>query len=155
MSPGHEPSKRPAEVAADLVEYLVIAFPDHAALASVVPALAATVRSEQIRVLDLAVLARAADGTLETLEVGDVDDLAGLGALDVGLGLLSESDLHMAAAAVRHGEVAIVLVAEDRWAEQLSLAVRGAGGQIAAGERMAAVRVRAALAARVDDDSGG
>lgn len=155
MSPGHEPSERPAEVAADLVEYLVIALPDRAALASVVPALTGTVESEQIRVLDLAVLARAADGALETLEVGEVEALAGLGALDVELGLLSESDLRMAAAAVRPGEVAVVLVAEDRWAEQLSLAVRRAGGQIAAGERMAAVRVRAALAHRADDESGG
>ena len=154
LSPGHEPPERPREVRADLVEYLVIAFPDRAALGSVVPALTDIVRSEHIRVLDIAVLARAADGALEMLEVGDVDALAGLGALDVDLGLLSENDLRLAAGAVRPGEFAVVLVAEDRWAEQLSRAVRGAGGEIAAGERMAAVRVEAALADRQDDDRG-
>jgi hypothetical protein len=142
-------------VAADLVEYLVIAFPDRAALGSVVPALTDIVRSEQVRVLDIAVLARAVDGALELLEFDDVDALAGLGGLDGELGLLSENDLRMAAGAVRPGEVAVVLVAEDRWAEQLSLAVRRAGGQIAAGERMSAVRVEAALADRADDEPGG
>jgi hypothetical protein len=142
-------------VAADLVEYLVIAFPDRAALGSVVPALTDIVRSEHVRVLDIAVLARAVDGALELLEFDDVDALAGLGGLDGELGLLSENDLRMAAGAVRPGEVAVVLVAEDRWAEQLSLAVRRAGGQIAAGERMSAVRVEAALADRADDEPGG
>jgi hypothetical protein len=142
-------------VAADLVEYLVIAFPDCAALGSVVPALTDIVRSEQVRVLDIAVLARAVDGALELLEFDDVDALAGLGGLDGELGLLSENDLRMAAGAVRPGEVAVVLVAEDRWAEQLSLAVRRAGGQIAAGERMSAVRVEAALADHGDDEPGG
>jgi hypothetical protein len=142
-------------VAADLVEYLVIAFPDRAALGSVVPALTDIVRSEQVRVLDIAVLARVADGTLEMLELDEVDALAALGGLDGDLGLLSENDLRMAAGAVRPGEVAVVLVAEDRWAEQLSLAARRAGGQIAAGERVPAVRVEAALADRADDDPGG
>jgi hypothetical protein len=95
------------------------------------------------------------DGALELLEFDDVDALAGLGGLDGELGLLSENDLRMAAGAVRPGEVAVVLVAEDRWAEQLSLAVRRAGGQIAAGERMSAVRVEAALADRAEDEPGG
>jgi Family of unknown function (DUF6325) len=153
-TPGPEPD-RPADVRADLVEYLVIALPDRAALGSVVPALTEVVRAEQVRLLDIAVLARAANGALDLLEVADVEDLAGLGAIGGELGLLSENDLHMAARAVRPGEAAIVLVAEDRWAEQLSVAVQRAGGQIAAGERVSPLRVEVALADQPEDEPGG
>jgi hypothetical protein len=146
---------RPVEVRADLVEYLVVAFPDRAALGSLVPALTEIVRSDQVRVLDIAVVARAEDGVLDVLEVADVEDLGTLPVGEGGLGLLSENDLHLAAQAVRPGEVAIVLVAEDRWAERLSVAAERAGGQIAAGERISPLSVEAALAAQPDHDPGG
>jgi Family of unknown function (DUF6325) len=152
--PGSE-SDRPAEVRADLVEYLVITFPDRTALGSVVPALTAVARSAQVRVLDIAVLARAADGALDVLELADLEDLSALGAIAGELGLLSENDLHLAAGAVRPGEAAIVLVAEDRWAEELSVAVQRAGGQIAAGERVSAALVEDALSSQPDDEPGG
>jgi hypothetical protein len=56
---------------------------------------------------------------------------------------------------VRVGEVALVVVVEDRWAEQLSAAARRAGGQIAAGERISSLRIEAAAADVPDDDPGG
>jgi hypothetical protein len=43
-------------------------------------------------------------------------------------------------------------VAEDRWAEQLSLAARGVGGRIVAGERIPAPRVEAAVADAPEPD---
>jgi hypothetical protein len=45
-------------------------------------------------------------------------------------------------------------VAEDRWAEQLSVAAREAGGHIVAGERIPSRRVEAALADRLDTEGG-
>ena len=152
--PGPEPSDRRAQVQADLVEYLVITFPDSSALGSVVPALTDIVRAEQVRVLDIAVLVRASDGALEVREVTDIEDLAALAEFAPELGLLSEGDLRLAARVVRPEEAAIVLVAEDRWAERLSAAVREAGGQIAGGERVSPVRVEVALTDR-DDERGG
>jgi hypothetical protein len=44
----------------------------------------------------------------------------------------------------------VVLVIEDRWAEGLSEAIRGAGGEISAGERIPRARVEAAMAQRRD-----
>jgi hypothetical protein len=146
-------TEQPPDPATDLVEYLVVALPDLGALGTVVPALTDLARAEQIRVLDAVVLARGRDGAVAVLEVADVDDLAPLRDLAGDLGLLSENDLRLASRAVRAGEVALVVVAEDRWAEQLSAAARRAGGQIAAGERISLLRREAA--APEPDDNGG
>jgi len=156
VNPIPEPAAdRPLEVRPELVEYLVITFPDRGALGSVVPALTEIVRAEQVRVLDIAVVVRAADGALDVLELADVEDLRELQAIGGQLVLLSENDLLMAARAVRPDEAAIVLVAEDRWAQPLSAAVQRAGGQIAAGERISPLRVEVALADQLDDDHSG
>lgn len=140
------------ELATDLIEYFIVVVPDRPSLGGVVPALADLVRSERIRVLDLVVLARAPDGGLDVLELGDVDDLAALSPLEGDLGLLSENDLRLASQAVRPGEVALVVVAEDRWAEQLSTAAYRVGGHIVAGERIPPRRVEAAVTDTREDD---
>ena len=152
MSDAPEPPGRSPELATDLVEYFVVVLPDRAALGGVVPAVTEMVRSRRIRVLDLVVLARGADGALDVVEVSEAGDLAALHELEGDTGLLSENDLRLAASAVRQGEVGLVLVAEDRWAEQLSLAARGVGGRIVAGERIPAPRVEAAVADAPDSD---
>jgi hypothetical protein len=154
LSDAPEPTEQPPGLATDLVEYLVVALPDLGALGSVVSALTDLVRAEQIRVLDVVVLSRDLDGALDVLEVADLDDLAPLRHLAGDLGLLSENDLQLASRAVRVGEVALVVVAEDRWAEQLSAAARRAGGQIAAGERISSLRVEAAAAQEPHDPGG-
>ena len=134
-----------SELTSDLVEYFVVVLPDRASLRSVVPALIDLVRSERIRVLDVVVLERDPDGGLQVLELRDVVDPAALSALDGDVGLLSENDLRLTSRAVRPGEVGFVLVAEDRWAEQLSTAARRVGGRIVAGERIPAPRVEAVV----------
>lgn len=140
-----EPVDRSEGVTTDLVEYLLVVFPDRSALGSVVPAVHDLVTSERIRVLDLVVVDRHRDGHLDVLELGDVEALAPLADLDGDLGLLSENDIQLAARTVLAGEAALVLLAEDRWAQRLSLAARAAGGRVVAGERIPAPRVEAAL----------
>jgi hypothetical protein len=149
-----EPRDRPPPSARDLVEYFVVVFPDRRSLGSVVPALREMVESARIRVLDIVVLDRDGDGRLDVVEITDLESLAPLAELDGDIGLLSENDLHLAGDAVRPGEAGLVLVAEDRWAEQLSVAAREAGGHIVAGERIPSRRVEAALADRLDTEGG-
>ena len=60
--------------------------------------------------------------------------------------LLSHHDLSLIALALAPGDGAIVVVAEDRWAEHLAAAAHAVGGEIRAGERIARTRVEAALA---------
>lgn len=139
------------ELATDLVEYFVVVLPDRSSLGGVAPAVAELVRSGRIRLLDIVVLDRGPDGGLDILELGDVDDLVALSALDGDVGLLSENDLALASSAVRPGEVGLVVVAEDRWATQLSSAARRAGGRIVAGERIPVLRVEAVIEDLTDD----
>lgn len=150
---GPDPLDRSPELATDLVEYVVVVFPDRAALGGVGPALHDMVRSARIRVLDVVVLARDADGRLDVIEGSDVETLGAVADPAGEVGVLSENDLRLAARAVRPGEVGLVVVAEDRWAAQLSAAARITGGRIVAGERIAAARIEAAVAARDEEEA--
>jgi hypothetical protein len=147
---GAGPEKRPASrVVPDLVEYLVIVVPDVDSLASVASALADLVTGATIRILDLVVVARRADGSVLILEPETLASLAGLAdaAAETG-GLLSDHDIELVALGLEPATVGLVVVTEDRWAAGLSAAARQAGGLIVAGERIPAPRVEAALADR-------
>jgi hypothetical protein len=143
------------DVLADLVEYLIVAVPDLASLGVLVPALATMAASGTIRILDVVVVTRLADGSLEVLEPDAVQSLEVLTQVEghVG-GLLTEHDIAMAAVALRPASAGIILVTEDRWAEPLSVAARRAGGQILAGERIPPSHVRMALLDVTDDAKG-
>ena len=137
------------DVAADLVEYLVIAVPDRGALASLVPALTDLVESARIRVLDMVVVVRDSDGVIETCEVDRVDSVAALAGLPGHAGgMLSEHDIALASLALGPNTAGIVVVSEDRWAAPLSTAARNAGGSIVGGDRIPAARVEAVLVER-------
>jgi hypothetical protein len=149
LADAQKPENAVPEVATDLVEYLVIAAPDRESLASLVPALTDLVESERIRVLDMVVVVRDSDGTIEMCEVDRVDSVAALAGLqrDVG-GMLSEHDIALASLALGPNSAGIVVVSEDRWAAPLSAAARDAGGSIVGGDRIPASRVEAALVER-------
>lgn len=137
----------------DLVEYIVIVVPDLDSLSSVASALADLVGAAAIRILDLVVVARKADGAVEILEPEAVASLANLAETEGETGaLLSDHDIEMLSLGLEPAKVALVVVTEDRWARGLSAAVNQAGGFIVAGERIPAPRVEAALAARPPDD---
>ena len=144
------------DVTPDLVEYMVVVTRDEASLAALVPALAELVAGARIRILDLAVVVRGADGVVAVHEVETVDSLAGLRDVEgeVG-GLLSEQDVATAGLALRPDTAGLVIVTESRWAEPLSVAARDAGGRIVGGERIPPRRVADALAERLDDEQEG
>ena len=87
------------------------------------------------------------DGTPQLLEVDSVPDLAGIRQAAACYGvLLSRHDVELVSLALQPGHCAVVLVAEDRWAEPLAAAAHAVGGEIRAGERISRHRVEAALA---------
>ena len=146
MTSSSEPI-RASPIATDLVEYIVLLIPDLQKLGTVGAELVRMVESEAIRVLDLVVLVVRNDGTPELLEIDSIEGLDGIRELSALYGvLLSRHDLELVALALQPGDCAVVLVAEDRWAEPLAAAARGAGGEVRAGERIARERVEAALA---------
>jgi Family of unknown function (DUF6325) len=107
-----------------------------------------------IRVLDLVLVRKDEDGSLDFFELSDLDEseIGGLRAYETELALLlSEEDMTSVAAAIEPGSTAAVLVWENRWAAPFGSAVRRAGGQLVATGR---IPVQALLAAIEADEEG-
>lgn len=137
------------------VDWLVLEFPGSRFTGEIAPILDGLVESGTIRVLDLVLVRKEDDGSLDFFELGDVDEeeIGGLRAYETELALvLSEEDMTSVAAAIEPGSTAAVLVWENRWAAPFGSAVRRAGGQLVATGR---IPVQALLAAIEADDEGG
>jgi hypothetical protein len=91
-----------------------------------------------IRILDLAFLVKAADGSVAAIDLADVEQNGGSLAEFQGVssGLLGQEDLEEAANALEPGTVAGVLVWENRWAAPVAVAMRRSGGQLVATGRI-------------------
>jgi hypothetical protein len=129
------------------VDWIVVEFPGSRFNGEIAPALADLVDRDLIRVLDLLVLKKDSDGTLEAYELADLDDteLGELRSHEAELAmLLSEEDVNALAAAIEPGSSAAVLVWENKWAAPFGAAVRHSGGQLVASGR---IPVQALLAA--------
>jgi uncharacterized protein DUF6325 len=138
------------------VDWIVVEFPGSKFNGEIAPALADLVDRDLIRVLDLLVLKKDSEGTLEAFELSDLDDteLGGLGSHEEESAmLLSEDDVNALAAAIEPGSSAAVLVWENKWAAPFGAAVRHSGGQLVASGR---IPVQALLAAiEADNDQKG
>jgi hypothetical protein len=123
------------------VDYLVVEFPADRANFSgeMATELGALIDRGVVRVLDLILLKKELDGSVEGFEshdFGDVD-LGGLRELETELALLlAEEDVEAIGAALEPGTVAAVLVWENVWAAPFGSAVRRSGGQLVASGRI-------------------
>lgn len=101
-----------------------------------------------IRILDLVLVNKDAEGTLTILELADVD---GDGELDLTVfegvrsGLLGEDDVAEAAEAMEADTSAVMMLYENTWAAPFAVAVRKAGGQLVASGRIPVQSIIAAL----------
>jgi len=123
------------------VDYLVVEFP--AGESNFSGEMAAQLKSlvdrELVRVLDLLVLQKGLDGSVEVAELNelDVSDVGELLTLEAELAmLLAEEDVEAIGAALEPGSVAAVLVYENRWAGPFASAIRRSGGQLVANGRI-------------------
>ena len=113
------------------VDWIVVEFPGSRFNGEIAPALRDLVQRELIRVLDLLVLKKDQDGTLEAFELSDLDpsEVGELRSYEQELAmLLTEDDVTAVAAAVEPGSSAAVLVWENAWAAPFASAVRRSGG---------------------------
>ena len=79
------------------VDYIVVEFPGSKFNGEIAPALQDLVKRDLIRVLDLLVLKKDTDGSIEAFELSDLDEseAGGLGAYEAELAmLLSEDDVN-------------------------------------------------------------
>jgi hypothetical protein len=101
-----------------------------------------------IRVMDILILAKGADGTVMAQELGDLDDLGGLRRLEAELAeTLAEEDVLHLAAAMEPGSVGAALIYENLWAAPFASALRHAGGQLVANGRIPVQAIIAAIEA--------
>src|SRR3954451_17651784 len=136
------------------VDWLVVEFPGSRLTGEIAPTLDALVDNGTIRVLDLVLVRKDEDGSLDFFELSDLDEseIGGLRAYETELALLlSEEDMTSVAAAIAPGSTAAVLVWENRWAAPFGSAVRRAGGQLVATGR---IPVQALLATIEADEEG-
>jgi Family of unknown function (DUF6325) len=121
------------------VDYLIVEFP--AGASSFTGEMAAEPRaladSGTIRVIDVLILTKDADSTVEAAELSDIAELGELQAIEAELPeLLAAEDVDHLAAAMEPGSTAGVLIWENLWAAPFASAVRRSGGQLIANGRI-------------------
>ncbi|HEU4947635.1 MAG TPA: DUF6325 family protein [Kribbella sp.] len=139
------------------VDWIVVEFPGSRFKGEIAPALDELVDRGIVRVLDLLLIRKGDDGSLDFFELSDLDEteLGSLRAFETALAnLLSEEDVEAVAAAVEPGSTAALLVWENSWAAPFASAVRRAGGQLAASGRIPVQALLAAIEADENEEEG-
>jgi hypothetical protein len=121
------------------VDYLVVEFPAGASnfTGEMAKELVALVDAGTIRVIDVLILTKNEDGTVEAIELSDIEELGELQAVEAQLAeLLAAEDVEHLAAAMDPGSTAGVLIWENLWAAPFAAAARRSGGQLIANGRI-------------------
>jgi hypothetical protein len=121
------------------VDYVVVEFPAGASnfTGEMATELVALVDSGTIRLIDVLILTKNEDGTIDAMELSDIDELGELQALEAQLAeLLAAEDVEHLAAAMDPGSTAGVLIWENLWAAPFAAAARRSGGQLIANGRI-------------------
>jgi hypothetical protein len=123
------------------VDYLVVGFPADKANFSgeIASELKQLIDGNTIRVLDLVMIIKAEDGSVEASELRDADDseVGQLRALERDLAiLLAEEDIEEIGETLEPGSAAAVLVWENTWAAPFGSAVRRSGGELLGNRRI-------------------
>ena len=121
------------------IDYIVVEFPAAASnfTGEMARELVALVDSGTIRVVDMLILTKDEDGTVDAVELSDIEELGPLQAVAAQLAeFLAEEDVVHLAAAMDPGSTAGVLIWENLWAAPFASAVRHSGGQLIATGRI-------------------
>ncbi len=131
------------------VDYLVVEFPrgQSSFTGEMAAELSRLSHEGLIRVLDLLVVQKSADGTVEGFEIDDTD-LDDLRSMEAEIAeILAVGDVENLAAAMEPGSVAGVVVWENLWAAPFASAARRAGGQLIATDRIPIQAIAASVEA--------
>jgi hypothetical protein len=137
------------------VDYVVIEFPGSQFNGEIAPILVDLVDRGIVRVLDLLMIHKDAEGSFEAFELSEYEhsDLGEIRRLETDIAeLVTEDDVVKVAAALEPGSTAALLVYENRWAAPFAAAVRHAGGQLVANGR---IPIQALVAAFEADEEEG
>ena len=135
------------------VDYVIVEFPAGASnfTGEMAKELLVLVDRGIIRVIDVVILTKSKDGTVEAMELSDIEELGELETLEADLAeLLAEDDIEHLAAAMEPGSTAGVLIWENLWAAPFASAARRSGGQLIANGR---IPIQAIIASIEADDA--
>jgi hypothetical protein len=125
------------------IDYIVLEWPREQTPAGAAPLIVDLVDRGIIRILDIAVIAKEADGIVTSLELGRLEAFGEFeGAAS---GLLSDEDLQAAGEVLEPGTAAAVMIWENRWAAPVAVALRQSGAQLVASGRIPVQAIIAAL----------
>ena len=129
------------------VDYAVVAFPGNRFRGEIAPAIADLVEAGTIRIIDIAFVGKDAEGNAVAMELTELDPDIQEGLEKAGFevgGLLNEDDLMDAAEGLEPNSSAALFVWENVWARKVTRAMRDAGGELLAFERIPHEAVQAA-----------
>jgi Family of unknown function (DUF6325) len=121
------------------VDYMIVAFPGNQFKGEIAPALADLVDAGTIRIIDIAFVGKDANGDTVAFELTELDPEVQKGLDNLGIeveGLFNEDDLRDAGEALEPNSSAALLVWENVWAREVAQAMRNAGGELVAFERL-------------------
>lgn len=139
------------------VDYLIIEFPADAQnfTGEMAAELVRLSDTGTIRVLDVLLIQKGEDGSIDALELDEAPGLDDLRALEANLAeILAADDVVHLAAAMDPGTVAAVLVWENTWAAPFGSAARRAGGQLVATGRIPIQAIAASMEAELALEEG-
>jgi hypothetical protein len=136
------------------IDYIVVEWHGKQPTGEAAPLLVDLVDRGLIRIIDLAFIAKAEDGSVAGLEIsalaGEDPELRILEGASSGL--VSDEDRDAAGEALEPGTSAAILVYENTWAAPFAAAVRRSGGQLVANGRIPVQAILAALDATEEAD---
>ena len=140
------------------VDYLVVEFPagESNFNGEMAKELVALVESGTIRLIDVLILTKDAEGAVDAMELSDIPNLGPLQQIEAELAeLLAEEDVVNLAASMDPGSTAGVLIWENLWAAPFASAARRAGGQLIADGRIPIQGIIASIEADIEDEDEG
>jgi hypothetical protein len=116
------------------VEYIIVSFPGTQPRPEIAKELADLTASGTIRIMDLAIIRKQADGTVSAIEIDDLTDEESAAFEKIGgegqNGLFNQEDLLAAGEEIEPDSTAALLLWEDLWATRLVDSMRAAGGEL-------------------------
>jgi hypothetical protein len=137
------------------VDYVVVEFPAGAQnfTGEMAAELLKLVDAGTIRVIDVLILDKNEDGSVDATELADIKELGEMQVIETQLAeLLAADDVVHLAAAMDPGSTAGVLIYENLWAAPFASAARRSGGQLIANGR---IPIQAIIASIEADDLVG
>jgi hypothetical protein len=130
------------------IEFTLLEFPKRSFDGEIARALADLTDREIVSIFDLLLVIKGDDGSLEVVELVDVEPAVAERFAAVNgevMWLLSDEDIAEAAKTLRPDTIGILVVWENTWARNLGSAVANAGGRVVIHDRLDTDAVAASM----------